>query len=160
MDNLRYLDQMLRGKTEDYQPLVDYMKKLFRTLYPDPVSSVRLWNTATWVDDINESQYTKLLLDNAVIENACFYDHPQCVAETKERFTVWRVSGTQLSSPLLGKSVDGTVRDQDKNSIFSYISRWEAGAVKAWEFIQKEENWSRLARKYVFPLGLRRRKRG
>ncbi|GAV01312.1 hypothetical protein RvY_12046 [Ramazzottius varieornatus] len=212
MDNLRYLDQMLRGVWAEYQPLVAYMQKLFRGLYPSASNS--LWSTQTWAEG-RESEYTTLLFDNAVIENACFYEHPQCLTETKERFKAWRTSGTQLSSPyttandaahpvlnfpqtrnmilcygiregaesdwndlndmhnretttgakssllralactkneglldrLLEKSVDGTVRDQDKNAIFAYISRWDAGATKAWEFIKKDENWNRLARR-------------
>ena len=39
-------------------------------------------------------------------------------------------------------TIDGTVRTQDTNTVFSYLNRFNLGHVLAWDFLRAE--WSNL----------------
>ena len=96
MDNIRYLEQMLRG-TDHYPSFAIYMKKLAATLYKSDHSQ---WRTA-WTDapistltTDSEQSYDQLMFNNLVIETACFYEVPECLAEARRRFSAWMDQGS------------------------------------------------------------------
>ena len=104
LDNVRYIEQMLRG-TPDHVNFADYMQRLMTGLYKTDNSQ---WET-TWTDVLtgppwnttdSEVGYDQLMFNNLVIETACFYGVPECLAEAKSRYAPWRALGKdQAFSP-------------------------------------------------------------
>ena len=96
LENLRYLDHMLRG-TSEYTNFADYMKRLFKGLYG--LNNDR-WDTE-WADanklgnaDDDEQHYQSVMLNNLIIETACFYEVQLCLSEARRRFQEWKTLGT------------------------------------------------------------------
>ncbi|OWA53424.1 Aminopeptidase N [Hypsibius exemplaris] len=90
LDNIRYLEQMLRGPTT-YPPFSAYMTRLMTPLY----ESASPWDNA-WTDAAepnatpnSEETYDSVMFNNLIIETACFYEVDGCLKEAVRRFSAW-----------------------------------------------------------------------
>lgn len=102
MDNMRYLDQMLRS-TVNYGNLTEYMRNLFDLKYPEfgPINSTR-WSSSVWSDDqdgYEQGSYTTLQFNNVVLENACYYEQAECLNDATSKFAQWKLANQSLSLP-------------------------------------------------------------
>ena len=94
LENLRYLDHMLRG-TSEYTNFADYMKRLSVELYRDDRWTTS-WADAPGFGDSSDTEryYQKMLVNNLIIETACFYEVQLCLSEAKRRFQTWKTLET------------------------------------------------------------------
>ncbi|OWA53414.1 putative Thyrotropin-releasing hormone-degrading ectoenzyme, partial [Hypsibius exemplaris] len=92
MDNLRYIDQMLRG-TPDYPQFAGYMQNLAGQLYKKSMWETNWKDSWTTADQESESSYGTLMFNTLVIETACFYGVSDCLTEADTRFAAWVARG-------------------------------------------------------------------
>lgn len=96
LDNLRYLDHMLRG-TSVYPTFAGYMKNLMTPLYQDS-RWTNVWDdnapgTTPEISNDKERLHDSVMFNNLVLETACFYEVPACLNEARKRFSEWETWG-------------------------------------------------------------------
>ncbi|OWA54223.1 Aminopeptidase N [Hypsibius exemplaris] len=134
-DNIRFIDQMLRG-SPNYRRFALYMQTLAAALYnarPD------IWST-DWVDTTTaetagtESSYGELMFNNLIIETACFYEVPECLAEAERRLGVWVGRGPSAAfAPDERLSTENLI--QTKSLVLCYGLR--DGKPAYWQFMKE-----------------------
>jgi ERAP1-like C-terminal domain len=101
MDSLRYIDQMLRDSA-DYSAMQNYMQKLMQKGLYQKTKWINSWSDINDAADLQaendpERTYDKVMANNIIIENACYYETSSCLQDASDKFDQWKDSGVDFT---------------------------------------------------------------